>query len=97
MDKKTTDGIYETLKEVNRKLKENNTRKLSVNYNCGLKFTSILTIIFVIAKITGYINWSWWLVFLPILITPLFWLGIILIAFLLMIVSYAIILITERK
>ena len=24
-----------------------------------------LTLIFVIAKITGYIDWSWWLVFLP--------------------------------
>lgn len=97
MNKKINDGIYKTLQEVNQKLRENDTRKFSVNYNCGLKFTSILTIIFVIAKITGYINWSWWLVFLPILITPLFWLGIVLIAFLLMIVSYAIILITERK
>lgn len=97
MNKKINDGIYKTLQEVNQKLRENDARKFSVNYNCGLKFTSILTIIFVIAKITGYINWSWWLVFLPILITPLFWLGIVLIAFLLMIVSYAIILITERK
>jgi len=26
----------------------------------------ILTIIFVIAKITGYIAWSWWLVLLPL-------------------------------
>lgn len=28
----------------------------------------ILTIIFVIAKILGYIAWSWWLVFLPSII-----------------------------
>ncbi len=27
---------------------------------------SILTIIFVIAKIMGYITWSWWMVFSPI-------------------------------
>lgn len=25
----------------------------------------LLTIIFVIAKLGGYINWSWWLVFAP--------------------------------
>ncbi|MGM0124873.1 hypothetical protein IGI37_002267 [Enterococcus sp. AZ194] len=35
------------------------------NGNSGLGLASILTIIFVIAKITGYINWSWWLVFSP--------------------------------
>lgn len=29
------------------------------------KFTGILTIIFVIAKIVNLIAWSWWLVFLP--------------------------------
>ena len=37
--------------------------------NKGLGFTHILTIIFVIAKIVGYINWSWWLVLLPSLIS----------------------------
>lgn len=26
----------------------------------------LLTVIFVIAKITGYITWSWWLVFAPL-------------------------------
>lgn len=25
----------------------------------------MLTIVFVIAKLTGYVNWSWWIVFLP--------------------------------
>jgi hypothetical protein len=30
-----------------------------------LGLANILTIIFVIAKILGYVNWSWWLVFLP--------------------------------
>lgn len=28
-------------------------------------FTEILTIIFVLSKILGFISWSWWLVFLP--------------------------------
>ena len=35
----------------------------------GLSLPHILTIIFVIAKIVGYINWSWWLVLLPSLIS----------------------------
>jgi hypothetical protein len=32
----------------------------------SLKFTSWLTLIFVVAKIFGYIDWSWWWVFCPI-------------------------------
>lgn len=35
----------------------------------GLGILSILTIIFVIAKITGFLNWSWWLVFTPLLVS----------------------------
>lgn len=31
-----------------------------------LGILGILTIIFVIAKIAGYIAWSWWLVLLPL-------------------------------
>jgi len=31
----------------------------------SLKFTSWLTLIFVVAKIMGYIDWSWWWVFAP--------------------------------
>lgn len=36
--------------------------------NGGLGFLSILTLIFVIAKLFGLIAWSWWLVFTPVLI-----------------------------
>ena len=35
----------------------------------GIGFAHILTIIFVIAKIIGYIEWSWWLVLLPSIIS----------------------------
>lgn len=34
-----------------------------------LGLPSILTIIFIIAKIFGYIEWSWWLVFLPTILS----------------------------
>lgn len=48
--------------------------KVEVN-NSGMGLASVLTIIFVIAKLAGVIHWSWWLVFLPTLIS----LGILLI------------------
>lgn len=34
----------------------------------GLGLSSVLTIIFVVLKLVGTINWSWWWVFSPILI-----------------------------
>lgn len=40
-----------------------NNIKLSV-----VGFLVLLTIIFVIAKITNLITWSWWLIFLPVLL-----------------------------
>jgi hypothetical protein len=33
-----------------------------------IQFTFILTIIFVIAKLMGVVDWSWWLIFLPAII-----------------------------
>lgn len=33
-------------------------------------FLGMLTIVFVCAKLFGAIVWSWWLVFLPVLILP---------------------------
>lgn len=35
--------------------------------NKGLGFMSVLTLIFVIAKLFEVISWSWWLVFAPTL------------------------------
>lgn len=36
--------------------------------NNSVNILSILTIVFTIAKITGYISWSWWLVLMPVTI-----------------------------
>ena len=43
-----------------------------------MNWINILTIIFVIAKITGYVTFSWWLVFLPSIIS--FGLGVLIVA-----------------
>ena len=37
--------------------------------NGGIGITGLLTIVFVIAKITHYIDWSWWWVFSPLWIS----------------------------
>lgn len=34
----------------------------------GVGFISLLTLVFVVAKITGYIDWTWGWVFSPLLI-----------------------------
>lgn len=34
----------------------------------GIGFTGLLTIAFIVLKLTGYIDWSWWWVWSPILI-----------------------------
>jgi len=39
-------------------------------------FGEILTIIFVLLKVFGFIAWSWWLVFLPLIIALTIYLAI---------------------
>lgn len=34
-----------------------------------LRFGNVLTVIFVITKLLGYIDWNWWLVFSPTIIS----------------------------
>jgi uncharacterized membrane protein YhdT len=46
-----------------------NTNDVTVNYGMGIG--GWLTVIFVIAKLTGYIDWSWWLVFAALWIPAL--------------------------
>jgi hypothetical protein len=35
----------------------------------GIGFCGLLTVLFVGLKLTGYINWSWWWVLSPVLIS----------------------------
>lgn len=36
----------------------------------GLSFSSVLFLIFLTAKLSGAVNWSWWIVFLPLYLVP---------------------------
>lgn len=40
-------------------------------------FTEVLTIVFVVLKLIGTIDWSWWLVLLPEIIAMVFYIVVI--------------------
>ena len=40
-----------------------------VSYSGGIGFTGLLTIVFIILKLVGKIDWSWWWVLSPLWIT----------------------------
>lgn len=42
-------------------------------------FTELLTIVFVVLKLIGTIDWSWWLVLLPEIVAITFYLSVIVI------------------
>jgi hypothetical protein len=48
----------------------------------GIGFVGLLTIVFIVLKLTHYIDWSWWWVLSPIWITVSVVLSIILIVIL---------------
>lgn len=47
----------------------------------GLSFTQILTLIFIVLKLTDYITWSWLWVLSPLWIPVAFILGLFVVAF----------------
>ena len=49
--------------------------KTNVDINVSGVFTSLLTVLFIALKLTGYITWSWWWVLSPLWI-PVALLGI---------------------
>ena len=50
------------------------------SYSSGIGFCGLLTIAFIVLKLTGYINWSWWWVLSPLWIEVAIGLLVILIA-----------------
>lgn len=45
----------------------------------GLTFPTLLFLVFLVLKLTNYINWSWWWVTAPLWATPVVFVGILLI------------------
>lgn len=52
-----------------------------VNVSSGVDFTTLLGVLFIGLKLTGYINWSWWWVLAP------FWIGLVIMLVFLLIVG----------
>lgn len=54
------------------------SEKSSSSSSGGIGFVGLLTILFIALKLTGYIDWSWWWVWSPMLIaTGLFFLIVV--------------------
>lgn len=53
-----------------------NTSSASASASGGIGFTGLLAIAFIVLKLTGVIDWSWWWVLAPL------WLGFALVALL---------------
>ena len=53
------------------------------NYNTGVGFLGLLAIVFIVLKLTGHINWSWWWVLAPIWIS---WSVLLVVLFIILIV-----------
>ena len=53
----------------------------TVQSSSGIGFTGLLTIVFVVLKLTGVIAWSWWWVLSPLWISFALFVGIFVIMF----------------
>jgi len=59
----------------------------STSSSGGIGFCGLLTVLFVGLKLTGYIDWSWWWVFSPLLIG--FALAVVILAIVILILAWA--------
>lgn len=50
-------------------------------YSSGIGFWGLLQIVFIVLKILGIVNWSWWLVLIPVWISVLSFLIVFIIMF----------------
>ena len=67
-------------------MSESNKNKLTISVG-NLSLSTIVFIVFLVIKLTGYITWSWWWVTAPLWVGPAVVVGIIAIALCLGLVS----------
>ena len=53
----------------------------------GIGFIGLLTIVLVVLKVTGYISISWWLVFLPVILSSMLVIAVLALFLILAIIS----------
>lgn len=56
----------------------NQTENSNSSSSGGIGFVGLLTVAFIVLKLTNYIDWSWWWVWSPLLISTGIWLLIVL-------------------
>lgn len=54
---------------------------MTTNSSTGISFTSLLAVAFIVLKLIGYIDWSWWWVLSPLWIPAAVALAILLVVF----------------
>jgi len=52
------------------------SKKITYSAGGGIGISTVVFIVFLILKLVGVINWSWWIIFLP-LIVPYIFVGIV--------------------
>lgn len=60
-------------------MSDSNKNKLTISIG-NLSLSTVLFIVFLVLKLTGYITWSWWWVTAPLWVGPALFFGIISIA-----------------
>lgn len=71
--------------------KQEQVTNVSVN---AFPFASVLTIAFIVLKLTGFINWSWWWVLSPLWISFLLVIGFIA---MFLLVAFAVVLVQNKR
>jgi hypothetical protein len=63
---------------------------VTVNNNTsgGIGFSGLLTLVFIVLKLTGFINWSWWWVLSPLWISFSIFLIVVLILMIVAVLTY---------
>ena len=54
--------------------------------NSGIGFVGLLQIVFIVLRLTGYIEWQWWIVLLPSIISGVFYVAVIVLALVLAVI-----------
>lgn len=75
-DKRQLRTLHQSLR------REHQKQHMATKSSNGLGLGTILFLIFLVLKLTGYIDWSWWWIMAPIWIPVAILIGIILVAYL---------------
>ena len=82
---------YSTFDIRNIKLKGKKMSELNSSNQSGIGVSGLLGVAFVVLKLTGFINWSWWWVTLP------FWGGLALVLLILLLLELFTLLKTKQN